>query len=483
MNNQSVSNTSKLQNGKRFGKAIVMGASIAGLWTARVLSDHFEEVVLLERDHLPEGAEFRSGVPQAHQLHLLLKSGLEQMKNWFPDLYEELISDGAIPFDGINDLDVRIRHRWQQRFPSEYAMLSCSRMLLESNIRRRLKQYPRIHFVEGVDVVGLQGDENRQRVSAVRIKSRGASNDPEAVTVHFADLIVDTLGRRSQSPQWLVELGYSAPKESEVDACLGYVTRFYKLKPNTPFIMIGATPPNDPYTGTVFPQENGTMSVLIAGYNKNYPPNEPGKFEDFAKFLGPEFQEAILGAEPISQPYGYRGTSSRWRHYEQLEHWPERYVVLGDAFCGFNPIYGQGMTVAAKSAVVLGEHIKRNNGSLDGIAQPVLREIGRVTQGAWLLATSADIVWPGTQGGTISNRPMDRFARWYLDKLLDAITFDKKIRLAFNAVQQLIKPIKTIFAPPVFLRVMRHTLLKKHREPVLQDQARSVHAGIDSVRN
>ena len=482
MKNQPVSNTPKPKNGKRFGKAIVMGASIAGLWTARVLSDHFEEVVLLERDHLPEGAEFRSGVPQARQLHLLMKPGLEQLKTWFPGLYEELVADGAIPFDAVNDLHIRSRHRWLSRFPSDYSLLSCNRLLLESSIRRALKKYPNVHFMEGVEVVGLQSDENKQRVSAVRIKTRGASNDPEAVTVHSADLIVDTLGRRSQSPKWLMELGYSAPKESEVDAFLGYVTRLYKLKPDTPFIMISATPANDPYTGAIYPQEKGTMSVLIGGYNKNYPPTEPGKFEDFAKFLGSEFQEAIQGAEPISQPYGYRGTSSRWRHFEQLEHWPERYIVLGDAFCGFNPIYGQGMTVAAKSAAALGEHIQRNDGSLDGIAQPVLREISRVTQGAWLLATSADMAWPGTQGGTISNRPMDRFARWYLDKLLDAMSIDKKVQLAFFAVQQLVKPVESLFALPIFLRVMKQTLLKRLHKPGQQSQVHPGHRTIIPLR-
>src|SRR5258706_8965754 len=449
------------QPNKRFDKAIIMGASIAGLWTARALADHFEEVIIFEAEHLPIGTDFRSGAPQVRQFHTLLRSGIQQMQTWFPGLYDELIAAGAIPYDVINDVHLRLRNRWYPLFPSGYVLLSCSRLLLESSIRRRLKQNPRVHFVEGVDVVGLQSDETKQRITGVHIRTRGASSPAEADTAHLADHVIAPLGSRSQTPEWQVQLGYPAPHEDEVDSFLGYVTRKYKRKPNTPMILVGATPPNDPYAALVFPEEDDTMVALIAGYNKNYPPTEPGEFEAFAKHLGPEFQEALKDAEPISQPYGYRGTSSRWRHYEQLKRWPARYIVLGDAFCGFNPIYGQGMSVAALSAAALAKQLQNSNGDLDGVAQSTLREISKITQGAWLLATSADLEWPGTQGGTIRNSQADRFGRWYVDKLLDATAFDKHARLAFIAVQQLIKPASSLFAPEIFFRVLKHILLKK----------------------
>lgn len=456
--------SSQLQEGKRFGRAIVMGASIAGLWTARALADHFEEVFVLERDHLPDGPEYRSGAPQVRQFHTLLLSGKQQMQIWFPGLEEELISAGAVPYDLTGDMQMRIRNRWYPQFPSGQILLSCSRLLLESSIRRRLRQNARVRFVDGVNVVGLQSDDGRQRVTGVRTRThRGGSNQPELDTVHVADLVVDALGRRSQTPEWLVELGYPKPKETEVDSFLGYVTRKYKRKKNIPMILVGATPPHEPYGGLVFPEENDTMVALIAGYNKNYPSTNPVEFEASARHLGPEFQEAIKDAEPISQPHGYRGTSSRWRHYEQLKRWPERYVVLGDAFCGFNPIYGQGMSVAAMSAVALANHVGRSNGHLDGVAQSTLREISRITQGAWLLATSADLEWPGTQGGTIGNGPADRFGRWYIGEMLDAMAFDNNVRMEFDAVNQLIKPAAALFAPEVFLRVMKQTILKKRR--------------------
>ena len=461
------------QGAKRFGKAVVMGASIAGLWTARALIDHFEEVILLERDHLPEGPDYRPGAPQARQYHGLLLSGLQLLRDWFPGLEQELIEAGAVPYDIMNDSRVRIRRRWYPRFPSDLILLSCSRLLLEASIRRRLRQNPCIRFVEGVEVVGLQSDSARGHVTGVRVRNyRGGSGQQEADTVFPADLVVDALGRRSRTPEWLRQLGYQPPRESVVDSFLGYVTRKYKRKPDTPLLLIGATPPDDPYGGLILPEENDTMVALIAGFNKNYPPTDPLEFDTFTPRLGPEFEEALRDAEPITQPYGYRGTSSCWRHYEQLERWPERFVVLGDAFCGFNPIYGQGMSAAAKSAAALADVIRSSRGNLDGVAQATLRQIGKITEGIWLLATSADLEWPGTEGGTVSHRPTDRFGRWYINKLLDATAPDRTVWLQFNAVSQLTQPARTLFAPGIFMRVMKHTLLQKlqrRREPLTSE--------------
>src|SRR5918995_541499 len=210
----------------KFGRAIVMGASIAGLWTARALIDHFDEVLVLERDQLPEGPEFRSGAPQVRQFHTLLQAGMEQMRAWFPGLEEELVAAGAVPYDVVGDIHLRVRER-------------------------------------------------------------GRPNQRKDDAGHTADLVVDALGRRSQTPEWLVELGYASPRESKVNSFLGYVTRKYKRKPNTPMLLIGATAPHDPYGGLVFPEEDKTMVAMIAGFNKRYPPTDPAEFDGFLGKLGP----------------------------------------------------------------------------------------------------------------------------------------------------------------------------------------------------
>jgi 2-polyprenyl-6-methoxyphenol hydroxylase-like FAD-dependent oxidoreductase len=440
-------------------RSIVMGASIAGLWAARVLADHFDEVLILERDSLPEGPEPRGGVPQSRQYHIMLLKGLQLMDDLFPGLRDELIEAGAIPFDTINDVAVRSRGNWLPRFHSDQYLLSCSRLLLEAGIRRHLRRWDRVRFVENVNVTGLETDAQAQRIVGVHVTHRHDNDRAETFT---ADLIVDALGRRSPTPEWLTALGYTAPAESSVNSFLGYVTRRYRIPDNFQadwrMLMILATPPDQPRGGLIFPEENGVWCVMMAGANKDYPPTDDDGFVDFARSLGTEFHRAVQAAEPLTQAYGYRGTESRRRHYEKLTRWPDRYVVLGDAFCGFNPVYGQGMTVAAMSAVAMGDAIRRAGGNLDGLAQPLLRQISTITDGAWLLATSADKDWPETVGGAQKSGLFDRFGSWYIGQLLEATAKDPALRLAFLEVNQLIKPATSLFAPGVMLRVFRQGL-------------------------
>jgi 2-polyprenyl-6-methoxyphenol hydroxylase-like FAD-dependent oxidoreductase len=438
--------------------ALILGASIAGLWTARVLADHFDQVLLLDRDHLPDGPETRPGTPQARQYHLLLLRGLQLLRAYFPGLEEELVAAGAIPFDMTRDVKVRMRGTWLRQFPSGQQHLSCSRLLLEAAMRRRLRQHERIRFVEGVEVVGINANEDRTRITGVQFRRRAGDGSPDDTETVPGDLIVDALGRRSPAPEWLAGLNYAPPEETVVDSFLGYVTRRYRqpaaFEPGWRMLLIGATPPDDPRGGLIFPEENGTWGVMMAGANKDYPPTDEAGFDAFARSLGPEFYGAVQAAEPISKPIGYRGTDSRWRHYEKLAHWPARLVVLGDAFCGFNPVYGQGMTVAALSAVALGEELSRTDGELDGVAQRAERAFAKVTEGAWLLATGADLEWPETVGGDGNNRLADRFGRWYIDRLLNVIGRDESVRIAFNEVNQLVKPATSLFAPGIVWRVL-----------------------------
>jgi 2-polyprenyl-6-methoxyphenol hydroxylase-like FAD-dependent oxidoreductase len=434
--------------------ALVLGASIAGLWTARVLADHFDQVLILDRDRLPEGPEPRPGVPQARQYHILLLRGLQILRVLFPGSEEELIAAGAVPFDVTDDVRVRSRGRWLRQFPSGMCLLSCSRILLEATLRRRLRQNPRIRFVEGVAVKGLVADHGAARVTGVRFRHRAGDETNDETMA--GDLVVDALGRRSPTPIWLAELGYAPPEETVVDAFLGYVTRHYRqpadFHPGWRMLMVTSTPPDQRRGGIIFPEENNTWVVMMSGTNKDYPPTDEEGFNAFAHSIDPEYSAAVEAAEPIGKPLGYRGTESRWRHYEKLERWPQRYVVLGDAFCGFNPVYGQGMTVAALSAVALGEELTRAGGRLDDVAKSSVQAIAKITAGAWLLATGADLEWPGTVGQA-ANGPGDRLARWYLDRLLAALE-DDKVRTAFNEVNQLVKPASRLFAPDVALRVL-----------------------------
>lgn len=440
-----------------------MGASVAGLWAARVLADYADEVIVLERDTLPESADFRSGTPQARQYHVMLLRGLQIMDEIFPGIRQELIDAGAVSFDIVKDVAARVRGRWLEQFPSNQMLLSCSRLLLEAVLRRRVRQIERIRLLEQAEVIRLIADETNSAITGVEVRWTSDGAHPHtSETILYADFVVDALGRRSPTPQWLADLGYPAPHETVIDSFLGYVTRRYRkpatLQADWQTMLLLADPPSNPRGGLIFPEEHGSWVVMMAGANKDYPPVDEAGFDAFARSLGPEFHRVVREGEPISKPYGYRGTDSRRRHYELLERWPERLVIMGDAICGFNPIYGQGMTVAALEALTLGQELRRADGRLDGVAQRAIQSIARTTEGAWLLATSADLEWPETTGADAKQGLADRFGRWYLGKLLDAMSHDRALRLAFLDVNQLMKPVTSLFAPDLMLRVLRRTL-------------------------
>ncbi|MGB0389167.1 MAG: FAD-dependent oxidoreductase [Ardenticatenaceae bacterium] len=452
--------------------AIVMGGSMAGLWTARVLADHFDEVTIVERDQLPSEPTHRPGVPQARQYHILLRRGRQIMQDLFPDLDKQLCAAGAIEADLAKDVKVNLRGHWLKQFASGHLLLSCSRVLLETAIRQRLASHPRVQFIEGAEVTGLrpqgstlrrQGEGLTQAVTGINVRwrdgSRGQKGDQETL---LADFVVDATGRNSRTPKWLSELGYQAPEESVVNSFLGYATRRYKKPANWhadwDMMLISSTPPDQPRGGIIFAEENETWVVLLAGANKDYPPTDEEGFLAYARSVTPEFYEAISAAEPMTPIYGYRRTENQLRHYEKLTEWPENFIVVGDAYCAFNPIYGQGMTVSAMTAVALGEHLAQTNGNLSGFAHKFQQHVAKLTQPVWLLATSADMQWPETVGAQRKSNVATRFAHWYLDQLMNALPHNDHIRLAFSDVNQLIQPVSSLFAPTVMARALAHYL-------------------------
>src|SRR5574341_496394 len=96
--------TSNSSAGSKFGHAVVIGGSMAGMATARVLTDHFERVTLIERDSLPNSPEFRKGAPQARHLHALLKRGGDTFYGLCPDLFASLVTGGGVEVDFGRDM-------------------------------------------------------------------------------------------------------------------------------------------------------------------------------------------------------------------------------------------------------------------------------------------------------------------------------------------------------------------------------------------
>jgi 2-polyprenyl-6-methoxyphenol hydroxylase-like FAD-dependent oxidoreductase len=456
----------KLQPGRR--TAIVLGGSIAGIWMARALTDHFARVIVVERDELPTHAAHRPGAPQDKQYHILLRRGLQIMEDLFPAARAALLEAGAIQFDQINDVRTKFQGQWLSQYPSGELMLACSRVLLEATLRQQLRRYPQIEMVDGVEVTGLLADEQRRRITGARIRHRRGAERGMEMTLP-ADFVVDATGRRSRTPQWLASLGYPHPEETVIDAHLGYVSRYYRQPAGRvtqwKMMYILPNPPHGTRSGLIFPQENNTWVVMMAGANNDHPPTDESGFNAFARSVDPLFHEVLQTAEPTSAIYGYRRTENRWRHYEAISPWPDGFAVVGDAFCGFNPVYGQGMTVAAMTAVALGQQLANAGENLRGLAARFQAEVARVTKPVWLITSGADLAYPKTEGTTGKKRLGDRVAYWYTRKVMDAVPHEERVRRVFLDVNHLLRPATDLFMPGVLWPVLRHSLRRDPSQP------------------
>lgn len=435
--------------------AIVIGGSMAGLLAARVLADHFARVTLVERDRFPDGPIFRAGVPQSRHAHILLMRGRLLLEQFFPGIVTALRAAGAEIVDWPRDMLWLSPGGWSARYDG-IEMLTGSRELIEWSVRRRVAALPGMRFVERCDAAGLVATEDNASIAGVRLRHRAATGGSEGEAREeelAADLVVDASGRDSQTPRWLEALGYPAPEQVTINPLLGYASRYYARPADLDLDWRGALfsgIPAAPRGAVLLPIEGNRWHVTVAGMGGDYPPTDDDGFLDFLRELrSPLLYDVLRRAEPLSPVVGYRRTENQMRGYERLTRRPERLVVLGDAACAFNPIYGQGMTVAAMSAELLGGCLRerRSDGGLTGLAADFQRRLARITGLAWLLATGEDLRYPTTQGPRPSRAT--RLAHRYLDRVIAATTDTPHVGRTFLSVAHFLIPPAALFAPRI----------------------------------
>jgi flavin-dependent dehydrogenase len=260
-------------------------------------------------------------------------------------------------------------------------------------------------------------------------------------------------GRNSRLPEWLIALGYESPHETVVNSFQGYASRRYRpaagFESDWKALYIQQAPPDDPRGGLISPVEGGLWLVSLVGGDGYYPPVDDIGFLDFARSLrSPVLYQAIAEAEPITPIVGHRATENRLRHYGRLERFPEGLVVLGDAACAFNPVYGQGMTAAAIGAEVLDRWLRGTSSRHGpGPGRVFQHSLARATAAAWQLSTGADYGFRTTEG-----TPQGRFARMtgrYLARVMRAATRRPGVMRRLARVFHLLHSPSTLFGPDV----------------------------------
>jgi 2-polyprenyl-6-methoxyphenol hydroxylase-like FAD-dependent oxidoreductase len=432
---------------------------VSGLLAARVLANHFERVTVIERDSFPtEVPDHRKGTPQSHHQHVLLVRGRQIFEQLFPGFDAELATFGAPLADYTHDCLLHSSAGPVPQFVSGLELRLCPRPTIDWVLLRRVRSNARVELREGMRVTGLVADATRSSVLGVRLDGpRGAKSEL------LADFVVDATGRGDKLPIWLSELDYPAPREQVIDAFLGYASRVYRKPENFAgswkAIEIACRPPINPRAAGMWEVDASHWLLTLIGTARTYPPVSEAGFLEFARSLpSPSVYEAIRNAEPLSSIHGYRGTENRFRHYEELRRFPRNLAVMGDGFCAFNPIYGQGMTVAAMSALELDKLLARRlkNGQLATVGPRLHRRIAALVQPAWLLAITEDMRWPTTEGA--SRGLLTRGACWYVDRLTQLATTSPRAVDAFLSVANMVKPSYALFHPALLAQLTRAAL-------------------------
>ena len=428
-------------------RAVILGGSMAGLLAARVLAERFATVVVVERDRLPDAAQPRRGVPQGKHIHGLLAGGQQAFEQLLPGLTRDLAADGVPIGDPLADLRLSINgHRFRQA-PSGLTLVSPSREMLEHHLRRRVRALPNITITDRCDVVGLA--ESGGRITGVRVLRRADHSIEESLG---ADLVVDATGRGSRAPVWLSDIGFPRPTEEQLRVDLGYTTRRYRLPGaavDGDMGLLQAPTPDHPRGAALARLEDGVWMLTLIGLRGDHPPGRVEDFDRFAASLGSdELTSLIQLAEPIDDPVAFRFPASTRRYYERTR-LPKNLLVVGDSLASFNPVYGQGMSVAALEAVALARQLSDERVPP---SRTVMGQLARIVDVPWKLAAGVDRAFlPSPQ----PQPRRDRLVAAYVDSVQAAAEQDPVAGRGFLRVSGLIDPPSALLRPGLMWRTLR----------------------------
>ncbi|MEU0355256.1 NAD(P)/FAD-dependent oxidoreductase [Streptomyces cyaneofuscatus] len=433
-------------------RAVVIGAGISGLLTAHVLAGYYNRVTVIERDDLPLTPHQRKGVPQGTHVHALFARGLEALEDLLPGFQAALADSGAHRIDMGRDLALATPYGWGSRRFANLPAVGASRPLIEHVIRQHVMTSPHITLLTGHRATSLCGGPNH--LDAVEVSTSSTEGSRQLPS----DLVADAAGRTSQVGKWLTELGCPVPKTVTVDAHVGYATRIFRsARPPTHWRACYSLPlgPHTPRGGVLAPIEDDRWIVTLTGPGENRPTTATDDFLPFARTLStPLIADFIADAEPLTPVRGSHATANHRRVGHPAAR-PDNLLITGDSACALNPVYAQGMTVAALSSLALRACLTRSDGRPGTLARHFHQAQRSIQRRPWLLATAADNRHPTTTGARPT--PLHAVAGHGLDRLLLAGTHSPEAQHRFLAVMAMTASPATIIRPRTLRFLMART--------------------------
>ncbi len=435
------------------GHAVVVGAGMGGLAAVGAVAPWFDKVTVLERDSLPDEPAQRLGALQGRHVHALLAGGQNALETLFPGFGREIIAAGAVPVRA--NLDVRFEAPGYDPFPQRdfgWTTVCASRPLIEFTVRR-LAQRPNVEF------------RSRARVRELEVDAAGAiaavhwESDDGRVERLAADLVIDASGRAGPTLRLLAALGRPAPEETVIGVDFAYATAEFEALPEVPddwkVLLTQGRVPESARGALLAPLERGGWILSVGGRAEEAPPEEPGAFMDFIKGLRTStIYDAVKGARRIGEIARYGFRESAWRHFDRLPDWPAGLIPFADSISRFNPVYGQGMSVAALEGVLLARLLAERAAEpcpLTSLAAAFLREAESVIQAPWDMSAIPDFIFPSTRG----QRPPNLDQIFAYGAAFGRLAAEDPEAHKLDAeVRALLKPPSALMEPAIVAKVM-----------------------------
>lgn len=428
------------------GRAVVVGAGMAGLVAARVLADAFSEVTVIDRDSFPTESIPRRGVPQGAQPHALWESGRATLEALFPGFSEELLASGGVTSELGNDFKIHLQGDWAAPGMERHVMYFATRPIYEHLLWQRISTFDHVDIRTQCQFIEYLVDDEATGIEGIAMRSR--ESEREELT---AELVVDATGRTSRTPAWLEDHGYTPPPLEEIHIDLGYTSTFIERPPadNRAFAVMA----DAPHTrgAHVHPVEGDRWLVCLYGMHGDHAPDDATGFKEFAARLRTPIVKELLDEHPLTTGNirHYPFPANRRYRYEDLDRLPTGLVVIGDAIASYNPINGQGMSVAALHALAL-HHVLATS-DRTGMESRFFDDATEITDVAWDLTIGGDLEFPQTEGP----RPRGTgVLNWYLNRLFRRTQTDRRLSEVAIQVFSLQQPPAELFRPHIIWRVV-----------------------------
>src|SRR6201988_4976838 len=445
-------------------RALVVGAGLGGLSAARALSDYFDEVMILDRDDLPDDAIPRPGVPQGKHPHGLLGGGLKALENLFPGFGNELMRAGAEPLDPGFDIlsEVPGQDVWP-KINLSWRTYSMSRPLIERTLRRQVERIGNIKVRGGRRVLNVVSDSNLQAATGIQCKMVDGS-----LETLKSDLIVDASGNGSLTVEFLKSIGRRLPQETSIVVNIRYASALFERSSIWNDYKVVLSFPNAPEQvrgGLILPAEHNSNQVVLSGRGKDGPPIDGNGFLSYARQLPtPTIYNAIKNAKCLTGITPFSFPESRWRHFAQVPDFPRGLLPIGDAICRFNPIYGQGMTVASQEANLLSDLLQTLDRDLIATLAPTfLSKAETLIADPWAMSALPDLIYPET----IGERPPDLEDRLNFQGALNRLAArNVKIHELLTEIRHLLRPLTLLEDPDIVNRVKEEMMAGSEVNPL-----------------